>query len=576
MKKIIINYIIMFFLFFVVSVKAELALPDIVVIGSRAGGQSVRNIQILTPSDLEDRGVMTIDSAAEMLTGSNIRNRGPIGVQQDAGFLAFTQEQTLVMLDGFPVNDPQTAHFNMNIPLPVSALERIECLRGFGSVSHGAGALGGVINFVPGFPSKDTFAVYGGDYQTFGMEFTAGREYGEVKGLFSGSMRKTGNYHPETDSELYSAFSIVDYRGLRTGIGYTDKEYGAYDFYTPGWDMPSREFNRAGFVFSSLNYNTGKLTVTPKIMWRRHWDRYLLTADNPDLYENIHTNDIFSGGLEVKYSNAAAGYETRNEMLDSSSMGNHSRVINSFYGEYTLKPFRKTLLSAGVRYEDIWVPRLSAGYNLTDRILLRTSWGKSFRRPDFTEMYYMSPANTGNKDLEPEKAQSIEAGCDIKLRQNMNLSLTYLESEIKNLIDWISNSKTGPWTAQNTGKQINKSVITDFAWKLKKAALKLGYAYSEADKDSDYYSKYSLNYLRHKINLSSTVYFGSFSINIFSETGFPVNRDRDSFSRMDVTLNRNTDYGKIFIKAENINDCTYSDYEGVPSPGRWVTAGLIW
>ena len=43
----------------------------------------------------------------------------------------------------------------------------------------------------------------------------------------------------------------------------------------------------------------------PAIIWRRHYDKFVLIADNPDYYKNTHTNDVITAKVDVKYKNVA-------------------------------------------------------------------------------------------------------------------------------------------------------------------------------------------------------------------------------------------------------------------------------
>ncbi len=219
-----------------VSGFSYIKLPDVVVVGSRTGGEAARDVQIYTSLDFLNICPATIDSIIEIFSSLYVMNRGPRGVQQDINISGSGYEQTLILFDGIPVNDPQTGHFNMNIPVSPIAIKRVEVLTGHGSVSHGSGAMGGVINIVPGQTSSGSkLLIYGGSYSTFGGELVSSQERNGAKNLLSLSMRKTGNYHPQTDSLIFSLFNMSQYKGLKFSAGYMNKEFGAYDFYTPDW-----------------------------------------------------------------------------------------------------------------------------------------------------------------------------------------------------------------------------------------------------------------------------------------------------------------------------------------------------
>src|SRR6266404_8035417 len=78
----------------------------------------------------------------------DLEQRGPDGVQVDLSIRGATFEQSLVLLNGLRINDAQTGHHDMDIPVPLEAISRIEVLHGAGSTLYGVDALGGAVNFI--------------------------------------------------------------------------------------------------------------------------------------------------------------------------------------------------------------------------------------------------------------------------------------------------------------------------------------------------------------------------------------------------------------------------------------------
>ncbi|HID99484.1 MAG TPA: TonB-dependent receptor, partial [Thiotrichaceae bacterium] len=80
--------------------------------------------------------------------GVDLRERGTFGVQGDLSIRGANFSQVLILINGIKVYDPQTAHHNLDIPVSLSDVERIEILNGHGSSIYGENAFGGVINIV--------------------------------------------------------------------------------------------------------------------------------------------------------------------------------------------------------------------------------------------------------------------------------------------------------------------------------------------------------------------------------------------------------------------------------------------
>src|SRR5260221_5887903 len=112
-----------------------------------------------------NRSVLSLDTQATPLLYNSfvdylnldpsvdLKERGSDGVQADLSIRGAGFEQSLVLLNGLHINDAQTGHHNMDIPVPIEAVSRIEVLHGAGSTLYGADALGGAANFITAPPA---------------------------------------------------------------------------------------------------------------------------------------------------------------------------------------------------------------------------------------------------------------------------------------------------------------------------------------------------------------------------------------------------------------------------------------
>src|SRR6266568_3899570 len=87
----------------------------------------------------------------------DVRQRAPNGLQADISIRGGTFGQTLILVDGQRMNDAQSGHHNMDIPLPLESISRIEVLRGSGSTLYGSDATGGVVNIITKRPEASEF-----------------------------------------------------------------------------------------------------------------------------------------------------------------------------------------------------------------------------------------------------------------------------------------------------------------------------------------------------------------------------------------------------------------------------------
>ena len=124
--------------------------------------QSITVITTLEPLPLaeSDRSVNLIEPRQQPLTSSsvvdllrqdaslNLQARAPNGVQADLSLRGTTFQQSLILLNGLRINDPETGHLNLDIPVPLDAVTRIDILHGSGSTFYGSDAIGGAVNLL--------------------------------------------------------------------------------------------------------------------------------------------------------------------------------------------------------------------------------------------------------------------------------------------------------------------------------------------------------------------------------------------------------------------------------------------
>ena len=103
----------------------------------------------------------------------DLRMREPGGIHTDLSIRGADFSQTLVLVNGLRVNDAQSGHHDLDQPLPMNSLERIEVLRGAGSTLYGADALGGAVNFITAPPAVSEFRL-GTAFGNFGINQQSG------------------------------------------------------------------------------------------------------------------------------------------------------------------------------------------------------------------------------------------------------------------------------------------------------------------------------------------------------------------------------------------------------------------
>ena len=147
------------------------------------------NTTVITRQDIENNPSTTLPGILAEQAGIGMRdlygNNAAVSVVDLRGFGAAAGQNTLILLDGRRLNDIDFSDIDWSA-LPLSAIERIEIVRGGSSVLHGAGAVAGVINIITrspfGLPNQATGKVQLGSFDTQDYQLS-GNLSGETAGI---------------------------------------------------------------------------------------------------------------------------------------------------------------------------------------------------------------------------------------------------------------------------------------------------------------------------------------------------------------------------------------------------------
>ena len=551
-----------------------------------------RRVVVLDSAAIAERAATSITDLLISLPGFHPRTRGPFGVQTDLEMAGATFSQVLLLVDGMRVNDPQTGHHNLNLPLRPEDLERVEVLYGAGSSVHGPDAFGGVINLVPRrhparhleLASRWGRSLDAGRVVAVGSEATLRYGWNGARGSlsFAAGKDRSGGYREETDFDIdrlfLSARFAVAGGQLRLHSGVEDKGFGANDFYAP---YPSREWTRAwlyGAQFQHPLQSDRDLIV--RAYYRRHRDRFVLTVADPSLYENRHLSELatLESYLDLHRGDSSyliLGGEVIREGIDSSNLGDHVRYRGALFTEYS-SLFGRFGLGAGARldrsrsYPREISPSLRLSYALPSAQLY-AAVGRAFRAPSFTEFYYRDPANVGNPDLKAERAWSLETGLAFQPRRSLRAQTALFVRFENDLVDYVRAVDTPPWTARNLGRVRTLGVQMDLSYNgWQRLHFDLGYTWHHKTRvlASGYESKYVFTHPRHLllVGLFHPLVAGFTSRWQFT---FRESYRGDDYALADLVLSRRFGHGRVQGRIRNLTDKRYETVAGVPMPGRW-------
>src|SRR5690606_22970942 len=99
-----------------------------------------RNIHIIHRTELETTPARSIQEVLSFVPGVDVRQRGVSGTQANIGIRGGSFDQTLMLVNGIKLTDPQTGHHMMNIPIPLQGIQSIEVIKGPASRIYGQNA----------------------------------------------------------------------------------------------------------------------------------------------------------------------------------------------------------------------------------------------------------------------------------------------------------------------------------------------------------------------------------------------------------------------------------------------------
>ncbi|WP_286863303.1 MULTISPECIES: TonB-dependent receptor plug domain-containing protein [Sphingobacterium] len=599
------------------QVKDTTALNEVVINQNRLQipfSKQSKNIQILTQEDIQRLPNRSINELLTNIPGVDVRQRGPFGSQADISIDGGSFEQTAILLNGVKITDPQSAHHNMNLPVPVEAIERIEIIRGPASRIYGINALTGAINIVTKKVESNliTAQAYGGSSFKGNEQASSGKYYGkgaQLAAQYNNGRTSHGLYlgHEDSNGQRYNTASNNNklyYDGtyqpnesnqIKANFGYIDNQFGANGYYAAPTDKEAYEQVKTAFSsIQSKHQLSPAFSISPRLSNRYNEDEYWYLGKETTKGRSKHYSNVFgaevNAALEKHYGSFGIGLESRFERINSTAIGSHNRENYGGYLEFKTEAISKLMVNAGayVNYNSKFgwqvFPGLDLGYAITERWKFVFSAGSAQRIPSFTDLYTNQTANIGNPDLTSENAYQIEGG--IKYLSNRIVAqASYFHRNINDFIDWqktdgaVAEGTVVPWKPSNIGKNTVDGFNTSFRYQLSDPSaatryyttVSYNYLNPKIKIEDGLRSKYAIENLRHQVIVNFTVNHKNWMLttaNRFNERisykNYFIADLRASYQFADLL---------VFADIQNIFDKSYIEAAAVPMPGRWFSLG---
>ncbi|BDC51859.1 hypothetical protein F183_A41740 [Bryobacterales bacterium F-183] len=534
----------------------------------------VRNLALLSN---------TLSDFLKLDPSLDLRSRAPNGLQADLSIRGSSFGQTLVLIDGQRVNDAQSGHHNMDIPLPLEGVDRIEVLRGSGSAMYGSDAVGGVINIVTHRPESVELTLRGalGNFGTNQQRATLGFTKDRLTQYFTASRDFSTGFIPNRDYRNGSVASSTWYRSTRVTLAYNDRPFGAEQFYGN-----FNSWERTKTWLASARQGLGENT-SASFTYRRHTDLFVLYRDRPQVFTNHHISETYTGALRHTQelgSNMRLhfGGEGYGDTVVSSNLGQHSRARGAGYAAFDMRALKRFSLNAALREEvyrgfpGTFSPSISGGVWLAPQWKLRASVSRAFRVPTYTDLYYRDPANLGSPFLRPESAWSYEGGLDWNNGRNWRASATVFQRRERDGIDYIRSSPAEIWRAMNIQRLRFTGVELSAQTQTHGQTLEVAYTGLHGAQTAlgALQSKYAFNYPVHSGVFSWTASSLPYGMLARTRVGALERLGRDPYAVWDLYLARNAKRIRPFLQFTNLNGAVYQEIPGVVMPGRAIVGGI--
>lgn len=452
---------------------------------------------VITSDDIKKLGYRTL---ADILAGtrgfyvSYDRNYSYLG-ERGFGRPGDYNSRVLILVDGHRINDNVTggALIGNEFLLDVDLIDRVEVIRGPGSVIYGNNAFFGVVN-VKTRRGKDISGVEtsftAGSYDSYQGRVTVGYELDNgVDFLLSGTLlNRTGHEHlyyteyrsPTNPSgvtrgadgeESRSTFGRVSWQGMtfEGGWGERTKHVPTGSFDTVFGDDRNQTVDGTYYLSWNLEHTfENEFTLSALASYNTYYYKgtYIYPTGSPDAgnstYSSIDhisgrwwTEDVHGRKTFWDQFTLTAGAEARqNVAQNQNTYQDHPyRVtLDSHQDSFVWAPYiqgewavrTNLLLSAGVRYDQgdfrgqAVSPRITVVYQPIPETTVKFLYGRAFRGPSAYERFYSDGGLTqkGNTDLNEEKVDTYEIVLEQEITRHFTGALIgyfYLADDLINL-----------------------------------------------------------------------------------------------------------------------------------------------
>ena len=431
------------------------AVMDEVVVTATKSEEKRRDIAnavvVKDPLEIAEAPAESLGALLANEPGIDWRTRGNYGgAAEEIQIRGMGADGTLVVVDGVVLNSPSLGSADVG-QIPLNSIEKIEVVKGPGSLLYGSGAMGGTVNVISKRPSREGYrarveAGYGSE-NTYHLAAESG---GFVAGNFgyylTVNRKETDGFRDNSDlTHNDLTLNLLYDRGepfqASFDFGYVDREYGL-----PGVQPPAGTVAYLSPVTGIPLYNGDSATLldwgedenrhsalvlkgkgVDWLDWRLKGDCAVLKGHNlsygynPVTYAydgslsdttvtntvrglegNLNLRPLAQGGLLVGGEYRNFDYENEQQSQDGAGvvlawlgLAEKHRVFTSgAFAEVGVRPVKPVKLIAGYRYERHSrfghenVSRYGLVVNPLAETAIKVNHGKHFKAPTMNDLFW--------------------------------------------------------------------------------------------------------------------------------------------------------------------------------------------
>lgn len=476
------------------------------------------NITSITAEQIANSTATNLSQVLELQAGVYIKDLyGITGTKSSAdmgGFGATGAHNTLILINGRRQNDVDLSGANL-ATIPLQSIARIEIVHGSSAVLYGDNAVSGVINIVTknGFEQdRAAVSVTGGSFGSRGLNADISKNYGDTAVYAAVDSLRSDGYRDESQFKHNGLVAEISHNRADWNYGMRLNHFDE-DIQLPG-ELSETVFRNDPTAASSSNESAEQQ--------RNVIDLFIATQQfAAELSQNNkHQESVIFGQAKADLKTLSftprikrnladhqliAGIDYYNSKLDTSADfgapnindNNTTRKSYALYVNDTLTLNPDSSINVGLRHQQVTLAmdntNISTGktadqrddavnaweiglnHRFSDTVQAHARIAESFRFPVLDEMWsYFYGTIT---PLKPQTGRHLEAGSDIRLSDNADISVNLfhitLEDEIGFNINTYSNENLDP--TRHDGADINYNNQINDLWQIR-----FGYAWRDA------------------------------------------------------------------------------------------------